>query len=69
MFGKLTVILPLHHKRRLDAPMQTSWLRRPLHRLQGNGLRQSDEGFDAEQVGQRHRLLCKELVTGLHTRM
>jgi hypothetical protein len=27
---------------------------------------QADEGFDAEQVGQHHRLLCQELVKGQH---
>jgi len=44
------------------APDPTSWLR---FRLQGNGLCglcQADEVFDAEQVGQHHRLLCQELV-------
>src|SRR5262249_54978795 len=34
--------------------------------LQRNGLRQADERLNAEQVGQHHRLLCQELVEGLH---
>ena len=47
-------------------PKPTTWLG---DRLQGNGLCQADEGFDAEQVGQHHRFFCQELVKGQHTRM
>ncbi len=34
----------------LTASKPTTWLRYPLDRLQGNGLCQADEGFDAEQA-------------------
>ena len=48
----------------LTAPKPMTWLR---CRLQGDGLCQADEGLDAEQVGQHHRLLCQELVKGQHS--
>jgi hypothetical protein len=32
-------------------------------------LRQADEGFDAEQIGQQHRFLRQELTESQHTRM
>jgi len=34
--------------------------------LQGDGLCQADEGFDAKQVGQHHRFLCQELLKAQH---